>query len=197
MYLNLSKHISLDFTGDERRMISLRFQDFIRRRRMNKMDKWKPGIIASMREAVENKCQLEYNEEIEKLNDEIFDLKHINNEVSRSSSKYKAKYEEYKELYEKLLDKHEAKTEALGETKEKLNATEADLKEIIDDSVPLNENVDFAKELKTLISRCNNERYNKSESMSKFSAKWNVSLKEVLDEDNKIIDFKYKEVNNE
>lgn len=190
----MEKRTPLVFIGDSSKMVSERIHDFVIKRRMKKVDKWKPGILASMREQVENKCQMEYNEEIERLNDDIYEKQHIINEVSRSSSKYKAKYEEYKELYEKLLEKHEQKAEKLGETKEKLNATEADLKEILDENTPLNENADFSRELKALIGRCNNEKYNKAESMSSFSAKWNVSLKEVLDEENKIIDFKYKEI---
>ena len=160
---------------------------------MDKMDKWKPGIIASIREEVNNRCEKEYNDEIERLGDEIFELKHLNSSMSKEMIKWKSKAEEYKELYEKLLDKHEAKTEKLGETNEKLKATEEDLKEALDDSTPLEDNSDFNKELKMLIARCNNEKYNKAESMSTFSAKWNVSLKEVLDEDeNKIIDFKWR-----
>lgn len=190
----MEKRDPLVFIGDRGKMVSEKIHEYVIKRRMNKMDKWKPGVLASMREQVENKCQAEYNDEIEKLHDEIFDLKHVNNELSRSSNKYKAKFEEYKELYDKLLEKHEAKTEKLGETKEQLKAAEEDLKEALDDSIPLEENSDFNKELKTLIGRCNNEKYNKAESMSSFSAKWNVSLKEILDEEGKIVDFKWKEI---
>ena len=182
-----------DFTGDKTRMASEKFHQSILKRRMDKMDKWKPGIIASIREEVNNRCEKEYNDEIERLGDEIFELKHLNSSMSKEMIKWKSKAEEYKELYEKLLDKHEAKTEKLGETNEKLKATEEDLKEALDDNIPLEDNSDFNKELKMLIARCNNEKYNKAESMSTFSAKWNVSLKEVLDEDeNKIIDFKWR-----
>ena len=158
------------------------------------MDKWKPGIIASMREEVENKCHAEYEKELERLGDEVYELRHINNELSRTSIKNKAKADEYKELYEKLLDKHEQKTEDLGATREKLEATEEDLKEAKEADLDLSSNVDFVKELKMLVARCNNEKYNKAESMSSFSAKWNVSLKEVLDEEEKIVDFKWKAI---
>lgn len=129
----------------------------------------------------------------------IYNKVHLTSTQSKEVIKWKSKAEEYKELYEKLLDKHEAKTEKLGETNERLKAAEEDLKEALDDNTPLSENPDFNKELKMLIARCNNEKYNKAESMSKFSAKWNVSLKEVIDESDelKIIDFKWKEINNE
>lgn len=189
-----------DFTGDKIHMASERFQKFILKKRMDKMDKWKPGIIASMREEAENRCEKEYNDEIERLGDELYEARHLNNTQSKEVIKWKSKAEEYKELYDKLLEKHEAKTEKLGETSEKLKATEEDLKAAIEDvTIPLDENPDFAKELKSLISRCNNEKYNKAETISKFSAKWNVSLKEVLDEEDetKIVDFKWKEINNE
>lgn len=175
-------------------MVSEKIQSSVLKKRMDKMDKWKPGIIASIREEVENKCQKEYNEEIERLNDEVYELKHINNELSRNANKYRAKFEEYKELYEKLLDKHEAKIETLGETKEQLNVAKDNLKEALDEGIALADNSDFNKELKMLISRCNNEKYNKAESMSSFSAKWNVSLKEILDDEDKIVDFKWKEI---
>lgn len=188
-----------DFTGDRIKMASERFHRSILKRRMDKIDKWKPGIIASMREEAENRCEKEYNDEIERLGDEIYELRHLTSTQSKEVIKWKSKAEEYKELYEKLLDKHEAKTEKLGETNERLKAAEEDLKEALDDNTPLSENPDFNKELKMLIARCNNEKYNKAESMSKFSAKWNVSLKEVIDESDelKIIDFKWKEINNE
>jgi hypothetical protein len=184
----------LDFTGEKITMMSEKFNKAILKRRMNKMDKWKPGIIASMREEAENRCQKEYNEEIEKLNDEIYELKHLTRTQASDVNKYKAKFEEYKELYDKIFDKHEAKTAELGETKEKLSTTEEDLKVALDENTPLGENVDFVKELKMLVARCNNEKYNKAESMSSFSAKWNVSLKEVLDDEEKIVEFKWKEI---
>lgn len=191
------KHITLpDFTGEKYNM-GERFHKYILKKRMDKMDKWKPGIIASMREEVENKCQKEYNDTIEELQDDIYELRHTNNQLSKDKNTYKAKFEEYKELYDKLFEKHLEKTEIVGETKEKLNTTEEALKEALDKDTPLDENTDFNKELKMLVARCNNEKYNKSESMSSFSAKWNVSLKEVLDEEEKIIDFKWKEIHND
>lgn len=185
-----------DSQEKKREMISEHLHKAILRHRMAKIDKWKPGIILSMREEAENRCQKEYNEEIEKLGDELYELRHLSNSQSKEIVKYKAKAEEYKELYEKLLEKHEAKSEKLGETKEKLNATVDDLKEALNENTPLEENSDFNKELKTLITRCNNEKFNKAEIMSSFSAKWNVSLKEIVDEEDedKVIDFKWKEI---
>lgn len=182
----------IDFTGDKIKM-SERFQKFILRKRMDKINKWKPGIIASMREEVENRCEKEYNDEIERLGDEIYELKHLTNTQSKEVIKWKSKAEEYKELYLQLHEKYEDKTEKLGETKEQLKATNEDLEEALG-NIPLDENPDFIKELKALVTRCNNEKYNKAESMSKFSAKWNVSLKEVLDEEDesKVVDFKWR-----
>lgn len=190
----MKNHKPVDLIGEKSSMVTEKIHQFRLKRRMNKMDKWKPGIIASMREEVENKCHAEYEKELERLGDEVYELRHINNELSRTSIKNKAKADEYKELYEKLLDKHEQKTEDLGATREKLEATEEDLKEAKEADLDLSSNADFVKELKMLVARCNNEKYNKAESMSSFSAKWNVSLKEVLDEEEKIVDFKWKAI---
>ena len=168
--------MSAESTGEERSMGEI-YREFIQKKRMNKIDKWKPGILASMREEAENKCALEYNETIEKINDENYELHHIVNTLRSDSNKWKGKYEEVKELYDKELE-----------------VTKEALDDLTEDNVPLEENTAFQKELKQLVTKCNNtEKYNKSELMSKFSAKWNVSLKEVL-EDEKLVDFKYKKM---
>ena len=185
--------MSAESTGEERSMGEI-YREFIQKKRMNKIDKWKPGILASMREEAENKCALEYNETIEKINDENYELHHIVNTLRSDSNKWKGKYEEVKELYDKVLEKLEGKTQSLGETKKELEVTKEALDDLTEDNVPLEENTAFQKELKQLVTKCNNtEKYNKSELMSKFSAKWNVSLKEVL-EDEKLVDFKYKKM---
>ncbi len=186
------------------------YRAFLLKRRMNKIDKWKPGILASMREEAENKCALEYNATIEKITDENYELNHIVNTLRSDSNKWKGKYEEVKELYDKVLEKLEGKTQSLGEAKKELEVTTQNLGEtkkeleevkeglvntaVEEVQLPLEENPSFQKEMKQLITRCNNpEKYRKSEIMSAFSAKWNVSLKEIVEE-NKLVDFKYKKI---
>lgn len=186
------------------------YRAFLLKRRMNKIDKWKPGILASMREEAENKCALEYNATIEKITDENYELNHIVNTLRSDSNKWKGKYEEVKELYDKVLEKLEGKTQSLGEAKKELEVTTQNLGEtkkeleevkeglvntaVEEVQLPLGENPSFQKEMKQLITRCNNpEKYRKSEIMSAFSAKWNVSLKEIVEE-NKLVDFKYKKI---
>lgn len=186
------------------------YRAFLLKRRMNKIDKWKPGILASMREEAENKCALEYNATIEKITDENYELNHIVNTLRSDSNKWKGKYEEVKELYDKVLEKLEGKTQSLGEAKKELEVTTQNLGEtkkeleevkeglvntVVEEAqLPLEENPSFQKEMKQLITRCNNpEKYRKSEIMSAFSAKWNVSLKEIVEE-NKLVDFKYKKI---
>lgn len=186
------------------------YRAFLLKRRMSKIDKWKPGILASMREEAENKCALEYNATIEKITDENYELNHIVNTLRSDSNKWKGKYEEVKELYDKVLEKLEGKTQSLGEAKKELEVTTQNLGEtkkeleevkeglvnttVEEVQLPLEENPSFQKEMKQLITRCNNpEKYRKSEIMSAFSAKWNVSLKEIVEE-NKLVDFKYKKI---
>lgn len=168
-----------------------RVQRLILKRRSSKVEKWKPGILASMREEVENRCEAEYNDTIEELSDKIQDLKYMNKEISKSMNIYKAKFEEYKELYEKASNKLEKKAEEKGEIKSELESVKDDLEEALG-NIPLEEDPTFQKELKSLITKCNKSD-NKAEIMSTFSAKWNVSLKEIT-EDNKIIKFKWKEI---
>ncbi len=185
--------MSAESTGEERNVGEI-CRAFILKKRMEKIDKWKPGILASMREEAENKCALEYNDTIEKISDENYELHHIVNTLRADSNKWKGKYEEVKELYDRLLEKFEGKSQDLGETKKELETTKETLGELTEENIPLEENTNFQKEIKQLVTRCNNpEKYNKSELMSAFSAKWNVSLKEILEED-KLIDFKYKKI---
>lgn len=187
------KKMSTEIIGERRSMGEV-YQDFLHKRRMKKIDKWKPGILASMREEADNRCAQEYNSTIEKLSDENYELNHIVNTLRSDSNKWKGKYEEVKELYDKVLEKFEGKTQTLGETTKELEVTKETLENLTEDNIPLEENTAFLKEMKQLITKCNNtEKYNKSELMSSFSAKWNVSLKEVL-EDDKLIDFKYKKI---
>ena len=201
--------MSAESVGEKRNMGEL-YRAFLLKRRMNKIDKWKPGILASMREEAENKCALEYNATIEKITDENYELNHIVNTLRSDSNKWKGKYEEVKELYDKVLEKLEGKTQSLGEAKKELEVTTQNLGEtkkeleevkeglvntaVEEVQLPLEENPSFQKEMKQLITRCNNpEKYRKSEIMSAFSAKWNVSLKEIVEE-NKLVDFKYKKI---
>lgn len=201
--------MSAESVGEKRNMGEL-YRAFLLKRRMNKIDKWKPGILASMREEAENKCALEYNATIEKITDENYELNHIVNTLRSDSNKWKGKYEEVKELYDKVLEKLEGKTQSLGEAKKELEVTTQNLGEtkkeleevkeglvntVVEEvQLPLEENPSFQKEMKQLITRCNNpEKYRKSEIMSAFSAKWNVSLKEIVEE-NKLVDFKYKKI---
>lgn len=185
--------MSAESTGEKKTMGEI-YQSFILKRRMDKMDKWKPGILASMREEAERKCEAEYNAEMEKLSDENYELHHVVNTLRSDSNKWKGKYEEIKEMYDKVLEKLEGKTQSLGETKKELEVTKEALEDLTEDNIPLEENPAFQKELKQLVTKCNNiEKYNKSELMSSFSAKWNVSLKEILEEE-KLVDFKYKKI---
>lgn len=215
--------MSAESIGEKRNMGEL-YRAFLLKRRMNKIDKWKPGILASMREEAENKCALEYNATIEKITDENYELNHIVNTLRSDSNKWKGKYEEIKELYDRVLEKLEGKTQSLGEAKKELEVTnqslgetkkelevttqslgetKKELEEVKEElvnttveevQVPLEENPSFQKEMKQLVTRCNNpEKYRKSEIMSAFSAKWNVSLKEIVEED-KLVDFKYKKI---
>lgn len=168
-----------------------RVQQLVLKRRSKKIEKWKPGILTSMREEVEHRCETEYNDTIEELSDNIQDLKYANKELARNVSIYKAKFEEYKELYEKASNKLEKKAEEKGEIKSELESVKDDLEEALG-NIPLEEDPAFQKELKSLITKCNKSD-NKAELMSSFSAKWNVSLKEVTEED-KIVNFKWKEI---
>ena len=189
------KRMSAEPTGEKRNMGEI-YRAFILKKRMNKIDKWKPGILASMKEEAENKCALEYNREIERLQDENYELKYVKDTLRSDANKWKGKYEEIKDLYDRVLEKFEGKTESLGEAKKELEKTKEALDDLTEDNIPLEENEAFQKEKKQLITRCNkDDRYNKSELMSAFSAKWNVSLKEIFEED-KLVDFKYKKIEN-
>lgn len=168
-----------------------KIQQFILKRRSKKIEKWKPGILTSMREEVENRCEKEYNDTIEKLSDEIYDLKHTLKTASKDRDIYRGKFEEYKELYDKAQIKLEKRAEEKGEIKSELESVKDDLEEALGNK-PLTEDPIFQKELKSLITKCNKSD-NKAELMSAFSAKWNVSLKEVT-EDDKIVDYKWKEI---
>lgn len=162
-------------------------------RHEKKMAKWKPEVVANIREELENKIRAEYVKEIERLSDDLYVVRcesrtHINDTIH-----YKAKFEEYKELYYGMVEKYEKKTEKVGEVQTELKEVKKDLDEVLAiEEVNLDDNKDFQKELKALTTKCNKPDAKKSELMSSFSAKWNVSLKEVTNEDDGSITFTWK-----
>lgn len=162
-------------------------------RREKKMAKWKPEVVANIREELENKIRVEYVDEIEKLSDDLYEARRESRTHINDTIHYKAKFEEYKELYYGMVEKYEQKTEKVGEVQTELKEVKKDLDEVLGaEEVDLDDNKDFQKELKTLTTKCNKPDAKKSELMSSFSAKWNVSLKEVINEEDNSITFTWK-----
>ena len=167
-----------------------------------KIAKWKPEVIANIREELENKIRKEYLEEIEKLSDDLYEVRRESKINANNAIHYKAKFEEYKERYLETIDKLEKKSESLGEVKTELKEVKNDLEDVKSDldialgteEVPLEEDKDFQKELKTLITRCNKPDAKKSDLISAFSVKWSVSLKEVVNKDDDSISFTWKSI---
>lgn len=160
-----------------------------------KINKWKPEVIANIREELENKIRGEYIAEIEKLSDDLYEVKRDNRVNINNTIHYKAKFEEYKELYMGMVDKYEKKSEAVGEVKTELKEVKKDLDEAIgSEEINLEEDKDFQKELKALTTKCNKPDAKKSDLISAFSVKWSVSLKEVINEEDNSISFTWKAI---
>lgn len=160
-----------------------------------KIAKWKPEVIANIREELENKIRKEYVDEIEKLSDDLYEARRESRTNANNSIHYKAKFEEYKERYLEIVDKLEKKSEDLGEVKTELREVKSDLDEALGvEEINLEEDKDFQKELKSLITKCNKPDAKKSDLISKFSVKWSVSLKEVINEEDNSISFTWKSI---
>lgn len=185
------------------------WQENSQRRRALKLEKkiakWKPEVIASIREELENKIRKEYIDEIEKLSDDLYEVRRENKINSGNAIHYKAKFEEYKEAFLNLQDKFGKKSEDLGETRSELKSVQSNLEEVKSDLeevlgteiIPLEENKDFQKELKALTTKCNKPDAKKSDLISAFSVKWSVSLKEIVSEEDESISFAWKAINND
>lgn len=159
-----------------------------------KIAKWKPEVVANIREELENKIRKEYIDEIEKLSDDLYEARRDSRTNANNSIHYKAKFEEYKERYLEVLDRLEKKSENLGEVKTELKEVKSDLDEALGvEEVNLEESKEFQKELKALTTRCNKPDAKKSDLISTFSVKWSVSLKEVVADDGSI-SFTWKSI---
>ena len=107
--------------------------EFKLKRFENKLRKLKPQILLRWYEGQENEIRDEYAEEMEKLHDEIFDLKQQLAESKRNANLWQGKYEGVIETQDKvreqLITKVEANAEGKGKLKEQVKQLKDDIKE--------------------------------------------------------------------
>lgn len=123
---------------------------FLRRYKMKrfekKLQKWRPDLINTWKDNIEQKFQKEYNEEIEKLNDQVFDLNKEVRELTHKLGHMTGRYEALKEREDTLLGRVEKLNEKQGKLITENKAVIGELKEIKEDKseqndIPQNEEI--------------------------------------------------------
>ena len=105
------------------------FSDKKLKRFEKKMKLLKPEILLSWYETQENSIRLEYEEEIEKLQDELFDTKQKLLESRKNSDFWKGKYEGVTETQDKVREQLITKIETSSVDKGKLKEQVKQLKD--------------------------------------------------------------------
>lgn len=105
------------------------FSDRKLKRFEKKMKLLKPEILLSWYETQENSIRLEYEEEIEKLQDELFDTKQKLLESRKNSDFWKGKYEGVTETQDKVREQLITKIETSSVDKGKLKEQVKQLKD--------------------------------------------------------------------
>ena len=101
-----------------------------------KMKKLKPQLLLSWYDTQEENIRKEYEEEMEKLHDEIYELKQDLAESKRNASLWQGKYEGVIETQDKvreqLITKVESNAEGKGKLKEQVKQLKDENKEVND-----------------------------------------------------------------
>lgn len=111
--------------------------DFLKRMRLKRLEKklkkYKPQLLSSWKEKLEEEHREEYEKEIERLDNEIFRLNKVVAEEHHNAEYWHGKYDAQKEVYDgiktNIIQKVEDNAMKAGEQKEQIKNLKNDLKE--------------------------------------------------------------------
>lgn len=101
----------------------------ILKRRERLINKWKPELLSILRENAENTISLQYEKELDKLSEELYQVRKELKSILSNKDQYKHKYEEAKELNDKLLQKYEKSRTKIGELKTEVKHLDSELQQ--------------------------------------------------------------------
>ena len=93
------------------------------------MKELKPQLLSKWHDSLEEQIRAEYEEELEKLSDQVYELNRDIKELRNSRDYYKGKYEGVVEMQDKVQDKLINKIEQSGTAKGQLKQEVKQLKE--------------------------------------------------------------------
>jgi len=114
--------------GNFVRNISEKLRDHRIKRYEKKLGKIRPDLMAKWYDEIEQKLANEYNEELERLGDKIYQLNSDVKDLSIKAQKAEAKYEEIKEERQELQEKIERLNEERGKLKTEKNQLKLEVK---------------------------------------------------------------------
>lgn len=106
-----------------------KFNNWKLKRFEKKMKELKPQLLSKWHDALEEQIRSEYEEELEKLGDQVYELNRDIKELRNSRDYYKGKYEGVVEMQDKVQDKLINKIEQSGTAKGQLKQEVKKLKE--------------------------------------------------------------------
>lgn len=109
--------------------LSNKLRDWQLKRFEKKMKELKPQLLSNWHDSLEEQIRKEYEDELEKLGDQIYDLNRDLKELRNSRDYYKGKYEGVVEMQDKVQDKLINKIERSGTAKGQLKQEVKQLKE--------------------------------------------------------------------
>lgn len=93
------------------------------------IEKWKPEVVTKITEEVNKKLQMQWENEYEKLQDDLYKSNQLLKKANTDIETLKIKYEESQRVEDKLINKVETVSSSKGKIAEQKNSLSAELKE--------------------------------------------------------------------
>ena len=93
------------------------------------IEKWKPEVVTKITEEVNKKLQMQWENEYEKLQDDLYKSNQLLKKAKTDIETLKIKYEESQRVEDKLINKVETVSSSKGKIVEQKNSLSAELKE--------------------------------------------------------------------
>lgn len=93
------------------------------------IEKWKPEVVNKITEEVNKKLQMQWENEYEKLQDDLYMSNQLLKKAKTDIETLKIKYEESQRVEDKLINKVETVSSSKGKIAEQKNSLSAELKE--------------------------------------------------------------------
>lgn len=94
------------------------------------IDRLKPGIVTQITNEIDKKLHKQYDNEIEKLQDDLYKSNQLLKKAREETDTYRIRYEESQNTGDKLLQKVESISSIKGEVKKENKTLKAEVKEL-------------------------------------------------------------------